>query len=225
MAGIVGAGEAVSFPTTPEQRAVIFIDGNNWYYALGRSGVRSSGPDYRRLARKLVRARQLRRVRYDMGRVWEPLSRVRGQQKFLKGLRQQEVDIFLGNSRRSPEGVREREAKAALLRTFETQASEVPGNLLRVLREYCASDSDSRLFVEKQVDTMIAVDLVEPAYRDEYDVAYLLSADSDFVPPVEAVCRPGKRVFVVGPRPPYESGQVATRYLPVSPAWFEDLYL
>ena len=35
------------------------------------------------------------------------------------------------------------------------------------------------------------------AHRNEYDVAYLLSADGDFVPAVEEAKRFGKRVFAV----------------------------
>ena len=37
------------------------------------------------------------------------------------------------------------------------------------------------------------------AQRDEYDLAYLLSADGDFVPVVREVQRLGKRVFVASP--------------------------
>ncbi len=41
--------------------------------------------------------------------------------------------------------------------------------------------------VEKQVDVAIAVDLVTMAFRDQYDVAYFLSADADFVSAVREV--------------------------------------
>lgn len=57
-------GAIPPFPPEPEQRAVLFIDGNNWYFALKEIGVRSSALDYRRVARKLVQERELRQVRY-----------------------------------------------------------------------------------------------------------------------------------------------------------------
>ena len=41
----------------------------------------------------------------------------------------------------------------------------------------------------------LAVDLVRMADRDEFDVAYLLAADGDYPPAVEAVMASGKKVF------------------------------
>ncbi len=48
--------------------------------------------------------------------------------------------------------------------------------------------------VEKLVDVMLALDLALGAYRDEYDVAALVSADGDFQPAVEEAQAAGKRV-------------------------------
>ena len=53
-------------------------------------------------------------------------------------------------------------------------------------------------YVEKQADVWIAVDLVSMAYRDEYDVAYLLSADADYVSAVREVIGMSKRCFPSG---------------------------
>ena len=55
-------------------------------------------------------------------------------------------------------------------------------------------------YVEKKVDVAIAVDLVRMAYEDQYDVAYLLSADADYVTAVKEAQRVGKAVFVRLPR-------------------------
>ena len=44
-------------------------------------------------------------------------------------------------------------------------------------------------YVEKKVDVAIAVDLVRMAYEDQYDVAYLLSADADYVTAVKEAQR------------------------------------
>jgi len=40
----------------------------------------------------------------------------------------------------------------------------------------------TQVMVEKAVDVMLAVDLVVMAERDEYDAAYILSADGDYTP-------------------------------------------
>lgn len=50
-------------------------------------------------------------------------------------------------------------------------------------------------------DVRIAVELMRDAYDDAFDVALLISGDSDLAPAVEAVKagRPGKRVIVAFP--------------------------
>lgn len=54
---------------------------------------------------------------------------------------------------------------------------------------------------EKMTDVNIAVEVLKDAYHDEFDVALLISADSDLVPPVRAVRElfPTKRVVVASP--------------------------
>ncbi|MDQ7038739.1 MAG: NYN domain-containing protein [Aquificota bacterium] len=49
-------------------------------------------------------------------------------------------------------------------------------------------------FVEKEVDIMLATDMLSLAYQNAYDTAVLVSGDSDFIYTVEEVQRIGKRV-------------------------------
>ncbi|SHK44439.1 NYN domain-containing protein [Thermocrinis minervae] len=49
-------------------------------------------------------------------------------------------------------------------------------------------------YVEKEVDIMLATDMLSMAYMDTYDTAILVSGDSDFYYTVEDVQRIGKRV-------------------------------
>lgn len=51
---------------------------------------------------------------------------------------------------------------------------------------------------EKGIDVLIALDIAEGAANDEYDVAILMSADSDLAPALERAMRHGKRVEVAG---------------------------
>jgi len=48
---------------------------------------------------------------------------------------------------------------------------------------------------EKGIDVKIAVDMVSMAYRDQYDVAVLVSSDGDYVELVHAVKDAGKHVI------------------------------
>lgn len=54
---------------------------------------------------------------------------------------------------------------------------------------------------EKMTDVNIATHLLVDAYQDKYDMAMLISGDSDLVPPIKAVHEnfPTKRVFVAFP--------------------------
>lgn len=54
---------------------------------------------------------------------------------------------------------------------------------------------------EKMTDVKIAIELLRDAYEDAFDVALLISADSDLAPAIEAVRagRPAKRVIVASP--------------------------
>ena len=54
---------------------------------------------------------------------------------------------------------------------------------------------------EKMTDVNIAVELMQDAFGDHFDVAFLLSADSDLVSPISAVQKsfPGKQVICIFP--------------------------
>ena len=54
---------------------------------------------------------------------------------------------------------------------------------------------------EKGIDVMIAVDMVMGAVRDEFDVAILVSADTDLLPAAEAVIEAGKWIEFAAWRP------------------------
>lgn len=47
---------------------------------------------------------------------------------------------------------------------------------------------------EKETDVRLAIDMVLGAVRDDYDIAVVVSGDTDFVPAIEAVRQFGKRV-------------------------------
>lgn len=53
-------------------------------------------------------------------------------------------------------------------------------------------------FHEKGVDVQIAVDLVRGAIKNEYDVCYLISSDTDLLPAILTAKEEGKEVIYVG---------------------------
>lgn len=50
---------------------------------------------------------------------------------------------------------------------------------------------------EKEVDVKLAVDVVNLAYQDKYDVLYLLSGDADFMHAIRIAEGLGKKVFIL----------------------------
>ncbi len=78
--------------------------------------------------------------------------------------------------------------------------------------------------VEKAVDVMLAVDLVTFAERNEFDSAYLLSADGDFTPAVTAAQRLGKKVYAASPSQGAQLAAAVTAYIPLTREWFDDCY-
>lgn len=75
-------------------------------------------------------------------------------------------------------------------------------------------------YTEKRVDVSIAVDMVSMAYSGEYDVAFLLSADGDFVPAVQAVRNMDKKVFAASPAYGHELAQVVDSFITLRKDWF-----
>jgi uncharacterized LabA/DUF88 family protein len=78
--------------------------------------------------------------------------------------------------------------------------------------------------VEKAVDVMLAVDMVRMADRGDYDVAYLLAADGDYTPAVEAAMSVHKKVFAVAMEPGAELAKVVYKFIPLAPSWLNDCF-
>jgi uncharacterized LabA/DUF88 family protein len=78
--------------------------------------------------------------------------------------------------------------------------------------------------VEKAVDVMLAVDMVVMAERDQYDAAYLLSADGDFTPAVAAVRAHGKKVYGVSPAHGAQLAAAVDTFINLKREWFNDCY-
>lgn len=53
-------------------------------------------------------------------------------------------------------------------------------------------------FHEKGVDVQIAVDIVRGAIKNEYDICYLVSSDTDLLPAIQTAKEEGKKIVYVG---------------------------
>lgn len=207
-------------------RAVIFIDGNNWYHAIREAGVEDKARlDYRAISLKLLGPRLWVGTRYYIGRMPQRSDPhlYAEQRRFLASLQATDprISTHLGRlETRKVENPAARELRRYLADLSVRIETRVYQDLVQIARKHQETD----VMVEKAVDVMLAVDMVVMAERDELDAAYLLSADGDFTPAVEAVRARSKKVYAVSPARGAQLARAATSFIPLGREWFADCY-
>ncbi|MBI4234619.1 MAG: NYN domain-containing protein [Chloroflexi bacterium] len=148
--------------TKPQSRVVVFIDGSNLYTCM-RQAFEKTNVDIGKLISKLVGKRQLVKAYYYNA----PLSPAE-----------------------DPEGAQAQERFFRALTwidRLERRDGKLRPRTVRYLCQHCGAQHEFRTHVQKGVDARIAVDLVTMAVRGIYDIAILVSGDSDFVEAVRFV--------------------------------------
>ena len=210
-------------------RAVIFIDGNNFYHGMRDIRLTPDATfDYEAFSRKLIKGRDWVETRYYIGQVQQKgdLTLYKKQRQFLAHLdRADRIKYFLGRLETRPAqgGVGpklQRWLNALRHRNDVNLPSNVVGELTGI-----AQSAKASIWVEKAVDVMIAVDMVSLAHQDKYDVAYLVSADGDFTPAVKEVRDTGRQVFVASPLQGQKLAAVADTFIPMERDFFHGCWL
>ena len=165
-------------------RATLFVDGSNWYHALKSIGIANPGQlSYAKLSQKPVGPRTRVHTRYYIGQVRQVGNRqlYRDQRRFLAGLRSTDPRISVHLGRLEPRTVKN-EAARALRQYLYALSVQIDREMFRDLMAIADRHESTEIMVEKAVDVMLAVDLVTMAERNEFDAAYILSADGDYSP-------------------------------------------
>ncbi len=209
-----------------QERAVFFIDGSNWYHAAKKIQINISAIDYGKFARKLSQEhRKVVEIRYYIGKISGDLNLSRSQANFLSIIKKQGVKVILGRvekKRVRPENNQIQKELDELLSSYGHLIKH--SAVLDKLKKLTFRDTYS--YTEKRVDVNIAVDMVSTAMKDEFDVAYLVSADGDFIPAVETVRETGKKVFAATPASGYELKKAVNNFIYLRPEWFSnDIFL
>jgi uncharacterized LabA/DUF88 family protein len=208
---------------TATARAVLFVDGSNWYHGVKQAGVDANRLDYTKIAQKLVGPRQWIGIRYYVGKVKQVgnLRLASEQQAFLAKLKAADprISVHLGR-------IEERIAKSAvaveLLGYLANLSTRIDPAIYSDLVALGTRHRSSQVMVEKGVDVMLAVDLVVMAERDEFDVAYLLSADGDYTHATSAVRAHKKKMFAASASYGAQLAREVDAYIHLPASWFSD---
>jgi uncharacterized LabA/DUF88 family protein len=205
-------------------RAIVFIDGNNWFHALRDAGVEDRGRlDYRKISEKLLGPRLWIETRYYIGRMTQEISpTLYGQQRsFLAGLESTDKRISVHFGRIEPR-VSDNQAAKELRAYLGNLKVKIDPAVFSALSDIAKRHCEATVLVEKSVDVMLALDLVTMA--DAYDAAYLLSADGDYTPAVEAARKLNKKVYAASPLSGAQLARVVNSFIPLDATWFRDCY-
>jgi uncharacterized LabA/DUF88 family protein len=207
-------------------RAVFFVDGNNWYHGCIGLGLGDLGRlNYPRVCQKLAGPRQWVSTRYYIGRVPQigNVQLASDQQRFLAAIQSQDSRISVHLGRLEPRHVTN-EAALEMKRYLANLKVRIDSSVFRDLIRLADEHVQTTVMVEKAVDVQIAIDMVILAEHDLYDTAYLLSADGDLTPAVEAVREKGKKVFVASPSSGARLAAACNTFIRLPKAWFDGLF-
>jgi uncharacterized LabA/DUF88 family protein len=208
-------------------RAILFIDGSNWYHGLGRIGVRArSRLDYRKISEKLVGPREWLGTRYYIGQVvQEGNTALYAQQRtFLAALAEADARISIHLGRIEPRRFENKAAKE-LRHYLATLPSKIDERVYADLSAIAHRHMEAEAFVEKAVDVFLAVDVVTMAMDDSFDAAYLLTADGDFTPAVNAARALGKKVYAASAIRGFQLSNAVNASIQLPREWFDDCFL
>jgi uncharacterized LabA/DUF88 family protein len=205
---------------------MVFVDGNNWYHGLKNAGFTGLGwLNYAKVSVKIVGARDWIGTRYYVGQVQQRGNSAlyADQRRYMAWLaaREKRISIHYGRLEERPvvnEFARE------IRRYLAGLTVRIDQGVYKHLIASAMRHEHSTVMVEKAVDVMLAVDMVRMADRNEYDVAYLLAADGDYTPAVEAAMSAGKNVFAAAIEPGAQLAKVVYKYLPLNRDWFADCF-
>lgn len=210
----------------PRERAVVFIDGNNWYHALKNAGFNRLGwLNYAKVSQKIIGTRDWIGTRYYIGQVQQAgnTQLYADQRKYTAWLKSLDQRISVRFGRLEPRPV-ENEFAREMLSYLGNLPVRIDTNVYKHLIAAAKRNECTTVMVEKAVDVMLAVDMVRMADRNDYDVAYLLAADGDYTPAVAAATDAGKKVFAVSINAGAALAAVAYKYIRLQRDWFTDCF-
>jgi len=152
------------------KKAFVFIDGGNFYFKLKESLSKSD--------------KKYSLLKFNFGKFCEWLSEPN---------QLVEIHYYLGAVKRRINDEKSEKMYADQQRLFrKLQSQNIIISLGQLIRH------PDKTYHEKGVDVRLAVEMIRFARQNKYDIAYLLSSDTDLVPAVEEIQSIGKEVYYIG---------------------------
>jgi len=209
----------------PEERGLVFIDGSNWYHGLVEAGIQSKlSLNYAKIGEKLAGpARTWIGTRYYVGRLESTSPSYTDQRKLEAHLTRTDprISIHFG---RIEANVVENEAAKEILNYLHSLSMKIDSQTFSALVALAKRHEKTTVWKEKAVDVQLAVDMVVMAMRNEYDCAYLLSADGDFTGAVDYVRSTGKKVYAASCLHGAQIAKAVNSFILLKADWFHDCY-
>lgn len=213
----------------PSDRAIVFVDGNNFWHALRNLGLSDLGRlNYAIVSNRLLGPRQWVETRYYVGQRKNTgngfaYNQQRVALNFLQGC-DPRISLHLGRIESHMEENKTATQLKRYLADLNARGVRIDAEVFRDLVSLGNATQLTEIFREKAVDVALAVDMVVMAERNHYDAAYLLSADGDYTPAVKAVREAGKKVYVASPANGAQLAAVADSFIRLDKAWFNGCF-
>lgn len=175
------------------KRAIVFIDGNNFYHCVKRFGIQPNQIDYLKLSEFVCSKFNLNRQKTIY---YNSIPDIRdGAEKYYKhlsflseieSLPKFEVKKRKLQKQSNKEALEEKEQIITELNLCNKCKPKVKENCLN-----CIGNISKK---EKGIDVWLAVDMIDKALKDEYDFAVLIAGDADFIPALNLIKENGKQI-------------------------------
>lgn len=172
------------------ERVVVFIDGSNFYKGM-EACIERIDPsfsmkdftfDYKKLLSLLKQPDQriIETVYYNV-EVMRSLDvgKWHSQKRFFEDLQKSVPNLSVRKGRQVKRSIQKKCIQC-----------RYPIPIKTIICEKCQTQQPDYVLVEKGVDVQIATDLLSKAFNNQYDVAFLITEDGDFVPAVKEVRGP-----------------------------------
>jgi len=208
------------------ERAILFVDGNNWYHALKKSGFTSLGQlNYSKISKKLVEHRDWCATYYYVGQIQqkENTRLYASQRRYMAWMQAQDSRIEIRYGRIETRLVTN-DAAVEIKKYLGDLDVRIDQDVYKDILSIANKHRTISVPVEKAVDVNIAVDMVSMAEQDLYDTAYLLSADGDFTPAVELVASKNKKIFAASIGYGAKLAASVHTFIHLKKEWFDDCF-